>query len=144
MKKIERTAYISHSAEFIYKLVNDIDSYPLFIDGCIDAEVIENTDTFMIASIQIKKAGMQFKFTTKNTLTAPSLIQMTLLDGPFKHFIGRWEFGELNDSGCKVLFCMEFEFDNRNFGLLVSKIFDRIADRLIDDIIRRADQLSKV
>ena len=59
MKKIERTAYISHSAEFIYKLVNDINSYPIFIDGCTNAEVIEKTDEFMIASIQIKKAGMK-------------------------------------------------------------------------------------
>ena len=144
MKKIERTAYISHSAEFIYKLVNDINSYPIFIDGCTNAEVIENTDEFMIASIQIKKAGMKFKFTTKNSLIAPSLIKMTLLDGPFKHFRGRWEFSELSHSGCKVLFFMEFEFDNQKFGILVSKIFDRIADRLIDDICFRAEQLSKV
>ena len=53
--------------ESVYSLVNDIKNYPYFINGCSSANILEDLDTHMIASIGIKKAGVSFKFTKKFT-----------------------------------------------------------------------------
>ena len=141
MSLVNRSAYVPYSAESVYSLVNDIKNYPYFINGCSSATILEDLDTHMIASIAIKKAGVSFKFTTKNLLEFPSSIEMHLVEGPFKNLTGCWKFDGLSQNACKVNLTIDYEFNNKILGALTSKIFDQIANTLIDDICARADIL---
>ena len=141
MSIVNRSAYVPYSAESVYSLVNDIKNYPCFINGCSSANILEDLDTHMIASIGIKKAGVAFKFTTKNLLEFPSSIEMHLVEGPFKYLTGCWKFDALNQNACKVNLTIDYEFNNKILGAITSKIFDQIANTLIDDICARADTL---
>ena len=102
MATIRRSALVMHSDEAMFSLVNDVASYPLFMDGCHTVEVFEHTDQTMLARLDLKKAGVQISLMTRNNLTAPSKIEMTLEDGPFKTFLGVWTFKALTDTACKV------------------------------------------
>ena len=102
MSIVNRSAYVPYSAECVYSLMNDIKNYPCFINGCSSANILEDLDTHMIASIGIKKAGVAFKFTTKN-LTIPIINRDAFGGGAFfKYLTGCWKFEGLSRNACKV------------------------------------------
>lgn len=91
MPQISRTALVPYSAEQMYQLVNDVQSYPEFIPGCTGSRVLESGPTQMTAAVDVSKAGISKTFTTRNTLTSNQSILMHLVDGPFKKTDGRVE-----------------------------------------------------
>lgn len=141
MASIKRSALVNHSAAAMYQLVNDVASYPQFMDGCRGVEIIEHTDHRMVAELQLKKAGVEVKFTTVNRLIPDASIEMRLQDGPFKHFKGLWQFSALTDSASKVALDLEFEFSHRGMGALGAGLFSGIANNLVDALCKRADTI---
>lgn len=91
MPQISRTALVPYSAEQMYQLVNDVQSYPEFIPGCTGSRVLESGPTQMTAAVDVSKAGISKTFTTRNTLTSNQSILMHLVDGPFKTLMGGLE-----------------------------------------------------
>ncbi|MBT4928480.1 MAG: type II toxin-antitoxin system RatA family toxin, partial [Cellvibrionales bacterium] len=101
MTKVSRSALVPYSAESMFCLVNDVASYPQFMDGCQSVEIIEHTEQLMVASLCLKKAGIEVNLTTENQLIPSLSIEMSLQDGPFSSFKGLWQFKALSDSASK-------------------------------------------
>ncbi|RXS44171.1 type II toxin-antitoxin system RatA family toxin [Idiomarina sp. 29L] len=141
MPSIEKSALVSYSAEQMFNLVNDIDSYPEFVPGCADSRVVEQNDDYKVASLQISKAGIQKTFTTRNRLVKPERIDMELVDGPFKKLTGGWVFKPLSEDACKVELKLDFEFSSRLLGMAFGKIFSEVTSRMVDAFVKRADQV---
>ena len=141
MASIERSALVNYSAQAMYDLVNDVASYPAFMDGCYGAEVIEQTDASMLATLQLRKAGVQVNLTTSNKLTPHSRIEMHLQDGPFKSLRGLWSFTALSDDACKVSLDLHFEFSSRSLGLAASSLFSGVASNLVESLCKRANEV---
>lgn len=141
MTRIQRSALVQHSAQQMYALVDDIESYPRFMHGCIDAEVVSRDDNEVVGRLTLGKAGMRHTFTTRNELEPGRRMSMTLVEGPFRHFRASWEFIELAPDACKVTLDMEFEFSGGLLGMALEKLFNRSANTLVDDVVHRADTL---
>lgn len=141
MPSIKRSALVNYSAQSMYDLVNDVASYPEFMDGCYGAEIIEHTEQTMLARLQLRKAGVQVNLTTSNKLTFPSSIEMHLQDGPFTRFRGLWLFTALSADACKVTLDLEFEFSSRTLGVAASGLFSGVASNLVDSLCRRANDV---
>ncbi|MNN48551.1 Persistence and stress-resistance toxin PasT [compost metagenome] len=77
---------------------------------------------------------------TENTLQRPRSIDMQLRDGPFKRLHGRWDFQPLADNACKVTLELEFEPTSRLLGPALALGFQGLADRMVNDFVRVADQ----
>ena len=84
------------------------------------------------------KAGVREAFTTRNFLKRPTEMLMTLVDGPFKTFEGRWTFIPLGDRGVKVGLTVRFEFANAMLGMLLSRTFEKNVGEMIDAFVDRA------
>lgn len=141
MNRVQRTALVMHSDQAMFDLVNDVASYPQFMQGCQTAEVFEHTEQQMVARLDLKKGGVKTSFMTRNRLQAPSEIEMSLEDGPFKSLKGVWRFKALTPQACKVSLDLEFEFNSTAVGLAASKLFSSMANELVDSLCRRADQI---
>lgn len=141
MDTVQRSALVMHSAQSMFDLVNDVASYPQFMDGCQASEVLEQSETLMVARLELKKGGVKTSFMTRNRLQAPSIIEMKLEEGPFKSLTGVWRFTPLTPEACKVSLDLEFEFNNMAVGLAASKLFSTMANQLVDSLCRRADQI---
>ena len=141
MSHIVRSALVMHSAKHMYDLVNDVASYPQFMDGCVGVELLEHSESAMLARLDLKKAGVQLSFMTRNKLVVAESIEMSLEDGPFKKFTGLWLFKPLTDDACKVSLDLEFEFSNAGLGLAASNLFSGMANNLVDSLCRRADNV---
>ncbi len=57
MPQISRSALVP-SAEQMYKLVNDVISYPSFLPGCVGSRIISHSSEEMTASVEVSKAGI--------------------------------------------------------------------------------------
>ena len=102
MPQISRTALVPYSAEQMYQLVNDVQSYPQFLPGCTGSRILESTPGLMTAAVDVSKAGISKTFTTRNQLTSNQSILMSLVDGPFKKLIGGWKFTPLSQDACRL------------------------------------------
>ena len=122
MPQISRTALVPYSAEQMYQLVNDVQSYPQFLPGCTGSRILESTPGQMTAAVDVSKAGISKTFTTRNQLTSNQSILMNLVDGPFKKLIGGWKFTPLSQEACRIEFHLDFEFTNKLIELAFGRV----------------------
>ncbi|MDA0805591.1 MAG: type II toxin-antitoxin system RatA family toxin [Proteobacteria bacterium] len=138
MAHVSRSALIGYSAQQMFDLVNDIEQYPQFMQGCRSARVISKTDTELVGELSLAKAGVTQTFVTRNSLIAPSRIEMRLEEGNFSKFSADWQFQALTEAACKVSFDMEFEFKYGLVDLAVGKLVSSSANNLVDALVDRA------
>ncbi|MGE5638661.1 MAG: type II toxin-antitoxin system RatA family toxin [Clostridia bacterium] len=138
MKRIARTAIVAHSAEQVYALVEDIDSYPRFLPWCAEARILERNGRVK-ARITAALRGLRQTFTTSNDNRPGESIDMHLVEGPFRRFDAAWRFTRLSATACRIEFTLEYEFTSRVLAVLLDPLFDRIADTMVDAFARRAD-----
>ncbi len=141
MTRIDRSALVMYSARQMYDLVNDIESYPLFMQGCQKARVISRTDSEVIGELTLGKAGLQHSFTTRNTVKPGEEMCMGLVEGPFRTFGASWRFQPLAENACKVSLQMEFDFAGGLMGFALEKLFNHSANSLVDSVVERANLL---
>jgi ribosome-associated toxin RatA of RatAB toxin-antitoxin module len=138
VKIIQRSALLMYPVEHLYRLVNEVEAYPSFIDGCVGAEVFERSETELKARLDLAKAGVKLSFTTHNTMQPNERIVLNLVDGPFKAFQGEWRFTRLQEAACKVEFQLQFEMSNALVGAAVGKLLDSVSTNLVDALCQRA------
>lgn len=141
MKRIARSAIVEHSAQQMYALVEDIESYPRFLPWCLDARVLERRDTTTRASLTVGMRGLRQAFTTRNENRAGRGIDLHLEKGPFRRFAGAWRFDPLSAHACRIEFSLEYQFASRALGRLLEPLFDTIADTMVDAFSRRAREV---
>jgi ribosome-associated toxin RatA of RatAB toxin-antitoxin module len=59
--------------------------------------------------------------------------------GPFRRFEGEWQITALGNEACKIELALRYEFDNA-LGRVAGRIFDGIADTIVDAFARRAEE----
>lgn len=140
-KHIERSALINYSAEQMYALVNDVENYPHFMDGCVGAEVLERGEDFVKARLDLKKAGLSKSFVTRNRLVPFERIEMSLVEGPFKTLEGIWLFKPLSETASKVSLSLTFEFQSRLLALAADPWFESVGNQLVTALCERAREV---
>lgn len=137
MKRIARSAIVEHRAEEMFALVDDIESYPRFLPWCMAARVESRMDDTVRATLTIGLRGLRTSFTTHNDNRPGEAIDMRLVQGPFRRFAAAWRFNRLSEEACRIEFSVEYELSGP-LARMLSPLFDRIADTMVDAFTRRA------
>ncbi|MGE5792027.1 MAG: type II toxin-antitoxin system RatA family toxin [Bacteroidota bacterium] len=143
MVTVERQAIVPYSAQRMYALVEDIESYPLFLPWCSRTEVTSRTARRTTATIHVDFRGVQQAFTTANQLQPGERIEMALVRGPFRSLAGEWRFRALSAAGCRVELALAYQLASPLLGRVVGPVFDHIANTFVDAFVRRADALGE-
>ncbi|MCS5591975.1 MAG: type II toxin-antitoxin system RatA family toxin [Gammaproteobacteria bacterium] len=141
MHYISKSAIVPYSPQQMFALVNAINDYPQFLNWCSGASILNQYEEQITASVEINKGGLRQTFITKNTLHAFDLIEMELLDGPFKTLSGQWRFEALGENAAKVGLELQFSFKSRLMDIALSPIFTQIANSQLDAFVARAKQV---
>lgn len=141
MVEINRTALLPYPAEQMFDLVNDVAAYPEYMEGCTGSEIIEQSDSHMVARLNLAKGPLKHSFVTKNTLVQGQSIDMGLVEGPFKRFEGHWQFIALDNNACKVSLDLRFDMSSKLLGGAAKKLFSGLGNSLVDSLCQRAHQL---
>ena len=141
MKTINKSVIVPYTPEQMYKLVNDIERYPDFVPWCVGSELLTQDRDELRARLDFAKGSVQKSFATINRLHKNKMIEMRLLDGPFKHLEGFWRFEVENENVTKVSFDISFEFSNKIMGMMFGSFFQQVVGSLVDAFYQRAQEV---
>jgi ribosome-associated toxin RatA of RatAB toxin-antitoxin module len=141
MALVEKSVLIEYSAAQMYALVENVAAYPEFLPWCGGTEILEKQHDLTRAAIVIDFRGIKQRFSTQNRADPPNLIEMTLIDGPFRQLDGSWRFKALGNEACKIEFRLHYEFSSKWLEKIFGPIFHYIASTFVDAFVKRARQL---
>ena len=140
MITIKKSAFVFHSREKMFNLVDQVEDYPNFLPWCGETDVIVRTKKITEAKILINYHNVKQSFTTKNVKTFPSKMSIYLIKGPFKTLKGEWRFIEIDKNTSKIVFELQYEFSNYVLDKLISPVLNIIANTFIDNFIAKANK----
>jgi len=140
MIAVDRSALVAHSAQKMYALVADVESYPQFLPWCDRAVVSVSEPGRTVATLHINFRGLKKEFTTENLNRPEVRIDMKLVSGPFRSLEGSWAFTALSESACKVELSLRYQFANTLVEKIAGPALHGITDTFIDAFVRRADE----
>ena len=138
MTRIEKTALVKFSAQQMFDLVNDIESYPQFLPWCSQSRIIKREGNIVEAELSISKGGFQKAFSTRNELDMGKKMTVSLIDGPFSHLAGVWQFQPLREDASKILFNLDFELSGKLASLAFGAVFNQICNTMVSSFTQRA------
>ncbi|MDO3384723.1 type II toxin-antitoxin system RatA family toxin [Gilvimarinus sp. SDUM040013] len=138
--RIERSESIHFSCQQMFELVNDIEAYPEYMEGCQKAEILNSGEGWLEARLSLGMGGISQSFVTRNTLHPPHSMTLDLLDGPFREFKGEWRFANEGDQ-CKVTLELVFSMKNPLLAFAANRMFEQIAESQVKALCHRASQI---
>ena len=160
MKHVKKSVLLWYSAREMYALVTAVEQYPRFLPWCERADVVEQHANGVTARLQLHYAGLRHAFTTRNSHQVDSVVTMALVDGPFSVLEGTWRFLPIGAGGagvaggaggaggalpaacaCRIEFDLHYAFSSRALELVLSPVFDRVANTFVDSFVQRAEQV---
>jgi len=138
MPSLNRSALVPYSAAQMYALVNQVEHYPEFVPWCVSSDSTMLAEDQQRASLNFSKGAIRTAFTTLNTLTTATRVEMQLVDGPFKRLQGCWRFQDIGDTGSSVSLELQFELSNRMLKFALEGLFKQITERLVMAFVERA------
>lgn len=142
MRTITRSAGFDYSSKLLYTIIDSIEEYPEFIDGCSEAKIINRGENYIDGTLKLIKTGLNVSITTRNYSTAYSRIEMRLLKGPLTHLEGVWEFTNSSENASNVVLTLKLASHNLLFSILIERLILNFVDDLISSIQSRAQQLT--
>lgn len=139
MVNVERSALVGHSADDLYALVEDVEAYPAFLPWCAGVEADSRDGPHAVVTLHIRYRGLRQRFTTRNTFAPGERIEMSLVDGPFRHLHGVWSFARIGADACRVELKLTYQLANPVLARVMGPAFDHIANSLVDAFVRRAE-----
>lgn len=141
MPSINKSEFSQHQPQQIYDLVNNVKSYKEFIPWCVDSLILDGeADSWMIAKLTFDFHGIKHGFTTKNQLHPHNRIEISLVDGPFSHLAGNWQF-KAQDNGCLICLELEYSFSHNWLGSIFEPAFIQVSNLLVTAFKERADEI---
>jgi ribosome-associated toxin RatA of RatAB toxin-antitoxin module len=138
---VKRSARVPYTAEQMFDLVNDVESYPQFLHWCRGARIDLRQGNTVEATLEIGALGFQQHFRTRNTLQRPDNIGIDLVSGPFRRLRGEWRFVAVPGEGTDISLTLTFEVTLSPFGVVLAKVFEEIAGSQMGAFVERAKKI---
>ncbi len=137
---------VPQSAQQMFALVADVESYPEFLPWCSGLRIIASEDAgenrVLTADMMIGYKIFKERFRSRVTLDAASKsINVHYIKGPFRRLDNNWRFLNLPDGGSEIEFFIDFELRQRGLNSLVGGLFEHTFMRLLSAFETRAMQI---
>jgi coenzyme Q-binding protein COQ10 len=152
MISLSQIKILPYSAEKIYQLIMDIESYPDFLPWCHKGKIVQViSDEILEADLLIHFRSFFEKYRSKvnhgkNIENGHDFyfINSTAIDGPFKKLVNKWKITQLENGGCRVEFFIEFEFSSKILTIAVSPLFKKAAEKMSEAFEERAERILSI
>ena len=131
MLKIEKKVHSNSSAENLYGLVSDVESYSEFIPWCEKSIIERRVHDYFFAKLNMKYLLFSGSFVSKVTLyDYEKRINALGVKGSFRYLEANWVFDEYDDG---TLVSVNLELDLNN--IILEKAIDSASEILIKETI---------
>ena len=138
---------LPYTAQQMFDLVADIESYPQFLPWNSAArirsrETRPDGSEEVAADLVISFKVFRERFGSRVTLFPDQKrIDTRYLDGPFTHLHSEWTFKDRPQGGCEVCFFVDFEFRNAILRRVIGVVFGEAMHRIVRAFEDRARAL---
>jgi coenzyme Q-binding protein COQ10 len=137
---------VAHSADDMFRLVADVESYPKFLPLCeaLKLKRRENRDgkEVLMNTMVVGFKLIRESFTTEVIIDPDArAIVVHYLDGPFSYLENRWTFRPLTSKTCEIDFYIAYSFRSRLLERLMGGLFDKAVRRYTTAFEERADAI---
>ncbi len=141
MDLVAKSVLVPHSAERMFRLVDEVERYAEFLPWCSGVDLLKRDETHTVATLHIDYHGLRHNFTTENSKIFPGAMDIRLVEGPFRHLEGLWRFIPLAEDACKVEFRLHYEFSSPLLEKIIAPVFSHIANSFVDAFVARAEKI---
>jgi len=141
MKRYAIARTLPWSCEQLFDLAADVVSYPEFLPGWVDVQILEATAQRLRVRQRLGLGPVNHTFTSNAELLRPRRVLISTQDAPFQHLHIQWQFEEHMQSGCRVSLAVEVETGGSLFETALAGLFDVTTQEIIARFEMRAGQL---
>jgi coenzyme Q-binding protein COQ10 len=135
------TRHVPHTADAMYSVVSDVESYPLFLPWVLALRVLSRREGGLSAEMAVGYGALRERYTSDVTLDpAAHRIDVVQTKGPFKQLENHWRFIPQSE-GCDVEFSILFEFRNPLLHRIAGAAFEKVMLKMADAFVARAKAL---
>ena len=142
--EFSHSVLVPYAVEAMFDLIERAEAYPQFLPWCTGATILERSDDWVAARLDFCYMKVRFGFQTRNPKRRPDLLQVRLVEGPFRRFQGDWRLVRLADVGCRITFDVSYEIADGAFDRLASPAVEHVARTMVDAFVRRAEQTLEI
>lgn len=143
MTRHSETRIVPYTADLMFRVVADVESYPKFLPWVTAARILSRGERELTAEMSVGFARFTESYTSRVTLDpAARTVGVVQIRGPFRILENHWKFTPRGE-GCRIDFAIAFEFRNPVLNMVAGAAFDRVSRRMADAFEARAKALSK-
>lgn len=134
---------LPYTAEQLFALVSDVQSYPDFLPWCIEANIINRKDDegVFFADMVVGHKALKERFRSKVITKHPHNIHVEYITGPLKHLSNQWHFVRGKDNSCTIDLFVEFEFRSKILQRLMEVLLNEMSQQMVKAFEKRAEKL---
>ena len=140
MFKVQKSAILPYTPAQVFALVEDIPAYPQFLPWVGGTRVISRSDDEVVAEITVAHGSLNKAFTTRNLYQRHKMVQLRLVNGPFRTLEGFWRFEPVR-GGTRVSLDLQFDFASRLLGMMLGPLFRHATETMVGAFQNRARDL---
>ena len=141
MPSIRQQRDLPYSAEAMFDLVADVESYPQFLPWVTAIRVRKRTASELLVDMVVGFKGITERFTSRVALKPFETIEVTYVDGPLRELNNSWRFLARGAHACTIAFAVDFRFRSRIFEMLAGQYVDRAFNKMVAAFEARAATL---
>lgn len=141
MPKIHEQATLDYSPKEVFDLINDIESYPLFVAHCKKATILSVAHYEVIAELVLSKGGIEKKLVTRNVLYPLEKVTIDLMHGPLEGLQGQWTLAPNMNNSTTVTLDLDFTLSGSLLDHAFALVVKNMAENLLVEFKDRAKVL---
>lgn len=144
MPSIIKDKKYNYPADFLYNLVLDIESYPLFIPFCKKIHVINKNENSITAKMEVEFKIKNFEYISLiNYSEKDYSIKVKGLKGPFDYLNNVWQFSNIDKNNCNMHFTIDFQLNSFLLNKTANLMLDTMVNKMIAAFETRASLIYK-
>lgn len=142
MKIHEENHRVPFTAEQMFGLVVDVERYPEFLPGYLDASIRTRSGNTLYVAQKVGVGGICWRFGSVATVKRPETLVIRSTEPPFRHLEIHWRFAPL-PTGCRVAFRLAYELDSKLLDAAIGPWFDSLAGWIVSAFLKESHRRFK-
>ena len=142
MHKYSNSIVLPFSAQQLYAIVIDVESYPDFLPWCLSSRIVEKIDENNFdAELKVGYKAIDEKYISRIEAEFERRINSKAISGPFKFLNNSWSFKNIDRKNCKVDFMVEYKFKSFFLDKIMGGLFKKATMKMLEAFEQRARNL---
>ena len=142
MHKYSNSIVLPFSAQQLYAIVIDVESYPDFLPWCLSSRIVEKIDENNFdAELKVGYKAIDEKYISRIEAEFERRISSKAISGPFKFLNNSWSFKNIDKKNCKVDFMVEYQFKSFFLDKIMGGLFKKATMKMLEAFEERARNL---